>query len=324
MILIVTNKKDYTADYLILEMKKRGIDFVRLNTEEFPTEVELSLNITCENVEGKLIISNKIIELNEIQSIWYRRPVPSEPARQITDESAKAFIIAESWETFEGLWKILPCFWMSHPDKLRVAESKLYQLRVASSLGFIIPQTLVTNSPHAARHFYHSSSQSVIYKPQRHARVIRKEKASLIYTNIIKEDHFEYFENVRFAPVLLQPYIQKKLEIRATVVCEQVFAVELHSQEIPAARHDWRRVDASKLKHVPHRLPSKIARKCIHLVKYLELSFGAIDLILTPDGEYVFLEINPNGQWAWIQQMCPEVRIREAIINLLVSGGIGV
>ena len=98
-----------------------------------------------------------------------------------------------------------------------------------------------------------------------------------------------------------------------------MFTVEIHSQDVPDAQHDWRRVDATALRHTPYDLPSQVAQKCIALTRQLGLAFGAIDLILTPEGKYIFLEINPNGQWAWIEQMCPEIRISDALIDLLVS-----
>ena len=321
MILIVTNKTDYTADFLILGLKERGVGFFRFNTEEFPKTIELILDISNNNIEGQLKAHNRVIDLAEIQSVWYRRPVASDPSEKIQGEAEREYIITESRETLEGLWRILHGFWVSHPDNLRAAESKLYQLKVASDLGFAIPQTLVTNSPAVAEAFYRTHSNQIICKPQRQGQISRRENVSLIYTNMVEEQHTEHFSSVQFAPVLFQPYVPKAIEIRVTVVGLRVFAVELHSQEVEHARFDWRRVDASELHHQAHRLPLDIETKCISLVRTLGLSFGAIDLILTPESEYVFLEINPNGQWAWIQQLCPDIHIREALIDLLISGG---
>jgi glutathione synthase/RimK-type ligase-like ATP-grasp enzyme len=136
----------------------------------------------------------------------------------------------------------------------------------------------------------------------------------------VQSVHAERLADVRYAPSLFQPYIPKETEIRVTIVGSRVFAVELRSQEVLEAKDDWRRVDSKQIKHVPHYLPTELEQKCVELVEALDLSFGAIDLILTPSNEYVFLEINPNGQWAWIQQMCPEINIRDALIDLLEKG----
>lgn len=320
MILIVTNKRDYTADFLVLGMKRRDVEFLRLNTEDFPQRIQISLEIGNRRTSGVIRINRKTTPLENIHSIWYRRPLLSEPSESITDDATRKFVIVESRETLQGLWRTLSCVWVSHPDKIRVAESKLYQLQIASQIGFVIPQTLITNSPSNAQNFYEASLAQLIYKPQRHGQIERGEDVSLLYTSVISESHRDHFDSIALSPVLFQHYIPKRLELRVTVVGKCVFAVELHSQEIPEARHDWRKADTSYLKHVPCELPSDVEEKCILLVKTLGLAFGAIDLILTPEGEYVFLEINPNGQWAWIEQTCPEVRISDALIDLLTTG----
>ncbi len=101
-----------------------------------------------------------------------------------------------------------------------------------------------------------------------------------------------------------------------------VFAVEIHSQEDVDSQFDWRRGETARLRHELHVLPPAVEVQCVTLVRALGLAFGAIDLILTPDGEYVFLEINPNGQWAWIQQLRPEIPLRETLAEILINGDI--
>jgi glutathione synthase/RimK-type ligase-like ATP-grasp enzyme len=320
MILIVTNKADYTADFLILELNRRAIEFARLNTEDFPTSVGLSYTIEPTGVEGCLKLPNKILSLSKIKAVWYRRPVANIPHANVVDDVAREFVVTESQEALNGLWRFLPCFWVSHPDNLRVAESKPYQLVQAGKLGFNIPNTLVTNDSTVVGEFSEVHSGRLVYKPLRHSRLIRGEDVSLIYTNVLQPEHIQRLANVRYSPSLFQPYVTKEFELRVTVVGSSVFAVELHSQEMAEAKDDWRRVDSRQIKHLPHELPNDIKDKCVKLVETLGLAFGAIDLIFTPDKEYVFLEINPNGQWAWIQQMCPEIDIRGALIELLQGG----
>lgn len=322
MILVVTNETDYTADYLILELNKLGIEYVRFNTEDFPLNANIALNFGDKGFEGILKLQGKQISHHQIKSVWFRRPVNSTISPQIKDPAAEEFVINESRETLEGLWKNLSCFWVSEPTNLRIAESKPYQLKRAVELGLSIPETLITNSEQEARAFYEKHSKSIIYKPLYHSRINREDSLGLIYTNRVEAEQEKKFANVHFAPSLFQPYIQKKLEIRAIVVGEQVFSVELHSQDVPDAKYDWRRADASEIKHLPHCLPDAVNEKCISLVKSLGLVFGAIDLILTPNNKYIFLELNPNGQWAWIQQMCPEIQIKEALIRMLVKGNL--
>lgn len=321
MIVIVTNKVDYTADFVILKLKARGIDFVRLNTEDFPQSASFVLNISSRGIDGYLGVAGRSVDLAEIQSVWYRRPVASEPAPEIEDPAAKEFVVVESRESLEGLWRILPCFWVSRPDNIRLAESKIRQLQVASSLGFSIPDTLITNSPRSAFAFYRKR-RPLICKPQRRGHIVRQDSTSFIYTSLVDERHVKNIAKVSLAPTLFQPLIHKHVDIRVTVVGAQVFAVAIYSQEVEEACQDWRRVETRKLRHEPHELPKELERKCVSLVQELKLQFGAIDLILTPAEEYIFLEINPNGQWAWIEEVCPEMRIRKALIELLVGNGV--
>lgn len=319
MILIVTNKADYTADFLILELFERGIEFVRFNTEDFPTKCSIDLTVHSDGIGGAITCDGRRIETTDVLSVWYRRPVSSIPHADIADKVAREFVISESQETLSGFWKVINGFWVSHPERLARAESKILQLCEASRLGFEIPETLITNEPARVSEFYEKNQREIIYKPLCHSRFLRGDRLSLLYTNLVNVEQADQFDLVQFSPSLFQPNISKSVEIRATVVGRSVFSTELHSQDLDEARIDWRRVDSRKIKHIPHKLPVNLEQKCVSLVEQLGLAFGAIDLILTPSGDYVFLEINPNGQWAWVQQLCPELDIRGALIDLLLG-----
>ncbi len=320
MIIIVTNRQDHTADFLILELQKRQADYVRFNTEDFPQRVQVVWQIDDMGSGGYFSFPKARVDFKDVRSVWYRRPVPPIPSAEIDDPVAYEFALAESQASLDGIWRSLDCFWVSHPDNLRKAELKLYQLKVAAQVGFRLWPTILTNSPETARAFYHDQGGKVVYKPLRRGRLVRDETVGLIYTNPLGPPEVERLDRVVYAPSLLQRYVPKRVEIRVTVISNKVFAVEIHSQDCADSRHDWRRGDTARLRHEPHLLPPEVESKCAALVRALGLAFGAIDLILTPEGEYVFLEINPNGQWAWIQQLCPEIPLRETLADLLISG----
>jgi glutathione synthase/RimK-type ligase-like ATP-grasp enzyme len=319
MILIVTNRQDQTADYLIVELKKRGADFIRFNTEDYPRLVKISWGIGNNGVNGQFEFTKSIVKFEEITSIWFRRPVSPIPDSNIMDSEERAFVVDESRAAIEGIWRTLNCFWVSHPDALRRAEDKLLQLKLAHEIGFNIYPTLLTNAPQSVLEFYQSQSNDIIYKPLRHGRLERKERTGLIFTNRVKPEHILSIQRVNLSPSLFQRYVHKQVELRVTVIGEKVFTVEIHSQENVATVDDWRKVGSEKLLHELHELPTEIEMKCKLLVRKLDLEFGAIDMILTPEGKYVFLEINPNGQWAWIQQLCPAIPLRENLADLLIK-----
>jgi putative peptide maturation system protein len=123
---------------------------------------------------------------------------------------------------------------------------------------------------------------------------------------------------IRYCPVAIQPYVEKRIELRITVVGDRVFPVEIHSQWTNHTRRDWRRGDYHHARYAVHDLPRRLARRSIALVKRLGLTFGAIDMILTPDGRYVFLEVNPDGDWLWMERTTG-VPIGSAIADLLLA-----
>ncbi|HWN70612.1 MAG TPA: hypothetical protein VNM90_23390, partial [Haliangium sp.] len=103
------------------------------------------------------------------------------------------------------------------------------------------------------------------------------------------------------SPVLFQARVPKQVELRITVAGESVLAAEIHSQSTKRTQIDWRHYDQGHTPYRAHALPDEIRRACLALVARLGLRFGAIDMIVTPDDRYVFLEINPSGQWMWIE-----------------------
>jgi glutathione synthase/RimK-type ligase-like ATP-grasp enzyme len=111
-------------------------------------------------------------------------------------------------------------------------------------------------------------------------------------------------ETVPLCPHLLQSEIDKRFDVRVTVVGSKHFACRIYSQDYSETEVDFRRSSATgrRLRHEIISLPDAVAKACTTLVEMLGLRFGAIDLVEDDDG-FVFLEINPNGQWAWIEQV---------------------
>ena len=219
--------------------------------------------------------------------------------------------------------QILQTFWFGDPEAIRVANRKPYQLMLAKELGFSIPQTLVTNSPDAAKQFAESLDSDIAIKPMWAAGIVMEEegveRGVSIYTKrLSKAEFLGNLPSVKNCPLILQSYVEKDFELRITVVGEKVFACAIRSQASEKTKEDWRRYDLPNTPHSEFELPSEVRQKCIDLVKRLGLSFGCIDMIVTPKGEYIFLEINPNGQWLWIEHLTG-MPISQAIADLLTD-----
>ena len=156
--------------------------------------------------------------------------------------------------------------------------------------------------------------KEVIIKPITHAKISNGKNSTFIYTSRIDQKLIDNLSEFDLTPCIYQKNIHKDYEIRVTVVGENVFPSAVYSQSDKETLQDWRR---KKLAFFKVDIPDAISSMCVNLVKEMNLSFGAIDLIKTVNGEYVFLEINPNGQWAWIENQTG-MPIANSLIDYLV------
>lgn len=306
MILIITHKEDFTADFVIEKLNNQDILYYRLNCEELDT-----INYSYGTENGfQFIIDNN----HKITSVWFRRT--KLPELNITDESERLYVLGEYDALLQNLYAVLKDkVWMSYPNNVYEAENKLYQIKLAKEIGFQIPETLVTNSHTDLREFYVKHKENIIVKPLHQGRIKYDQKVKTIFTNKIESSLINRMEEFDLTPSIYQEYIEKEYEIRVTVVGDKIFAAKVNSQEIEDTKIDWRKKKSSFKSYV---LPTQISEKCLDLTKRLNLKFGAIDMIRKPNGEYVFLEINPNGQWVWLETEAG-LKISDEIINLLVQ-----
>jgi glutathione synthase/RimK-type ligase-like ATP-grasp enzyme len=189
--------------------------------------------------------------------------------------------------------------WMNSPDAVWKSEFKPYQLQVTRDVGLRIPKTIISNDPVAIRHAYDEFEQMVV-KPSRSGHFRQGDEEYSIYTSLVKPTDIAFVEESRWTPSIYQELVPKRYDIRVTCVGDELFPAAIHSQDDPASEVDWRRTDDPNLCHSHIDLPENIASKLRLLMRRLNLQFGCIDLVLTPAGEYVFLEINPSGQWLWL------------------------
>jgi glutathione synthase/RimK-type ligase-like ATP-grasp enzyme len=320
MILIVTNKDDSHVDFVLPEIEKLGEIVCRLNTEDFPKNIEVTLTPIDEQCFGAITTPAGEFNLSSIRSVWYRRPLPPDIDLGITQEQYRVFAKNEIRSVLNGIFLYLDCLWVSRPESIRLAENKIFQLRVAKSHGFNIPLTLITSNPVEAKLFCQRLKGGVVVKALS-GTVIRgvDGQKELVYTHLVKGNDLAFIDTVSVCPILLQEYVSKAVELRITVIGEQVFAASINSQENEHSKVDWRKgIDSGVLRYTACNIPNSVERACINLVKSLHLQFGAIDMIKTPEDNYVFLEINPNGQWAWIE-LATGLPIRAALVDLLLS-----
>ena len=313
MILIITNKEDYTADYLILELQRRGVKYWRFNTEDFPNEIQIDIGINDNLSSGKFFSPKGEFYFSSISSIWYRRPKKPAISRNVTKKSQE-FISVESKEYLNGIWEILlPKFWVSHPNNIYRAENKIFQLNFAHRLGFVIPPTIISNNSIITEAFLNAHKKA-IFKPLGYSRFIENHEEKLIFTNPISNKHKKDIDLINICPSLIQKQITKVFDVRVTIIGRAVFAVKIISK---GHFIDWRKENDSNIRYEKYKLPRKLEVLCLQMTDMLGLQFNTLDFVISEDGEHYFLEINPNGQWAWLQQFCPDLPLRESLAELL-------
>jgi glutathione synthase/RimK-type ligase-like ATP-grasp enzyme len=206
--------------------------------------------------------------------------------------------------------------WLNSPVAILEAENKPKQLALACKLGFEVPETIITNKASTARKFVGDGRS--IAKPLATALIEADGREQIIFTSHIEASHLDSDASIEAAPIIFQRQIIKQCDLRVTVVGSKVFAAEIHSQDHEETIVDWRKGSRPDLPHKIHGLPTSVAEKCVSLTRQFGLGFSAIDLVLDKLGNYWFLEINPNGQWAWIENRVG-LPIAEAIADELES-----
>lgn len=305
MILIITHKEDFTVDFVIDKLNEKNINYYRLNCEDIEAK-----GYTIEFGKSTQWEINK---KKSFTSVWFRRT--KLPSLNTLSKDKQLYLLADYDTLLSNLFHLIDAKkWMSHPKYVYEAENKLLQLKLATNLGFQIPDTLVTSNKSNLKDFAKKYLNDIIIKPINNGRILDSESFKNIFTNKLKKEHLENLNDFDLTPTIFQERIEKEYELRVTVVGTYVFSAKVNSQSNEETKIDWRK---EKLKFTKYNLPSEVEKKCINLLSHLNLSFGAIDLIKSKNGEYIFLEINPNGQWAWIE-FDTGLPISNAIINYLL------
>lgn len=318
-IVIITNKNDITSDFIVRKLQEKKVNFYRLNTEEIGKSINIQLDFTNNSFLIHDTILNCTVNLLDIRSVYFRRPEVNVESDGLTIGEIN-FLKSEILFTLEGIYRILDnAYWLNNVHDIRKAENKIHQMRLAKSIGFTLPNSFIGNVPEHAFKFYQNNNHKCIIKPIKVGLVQSDKEEGLIFTNEVELTD-ENKNRIKHFPVYLQEKIVKKGDVRVTVVGNQFFAAFIDSQVSNESMVDWRKC-THPLDHQEISLPDDIITKCLLLMEELNLHFGAIDFILTKPGGFVFLEINPNGQWAWIETRL-KYKISETITAILIEESI--
>lgn len=292
-VLILTHPFDPTADYVVEALHRIGTPVFRCDVGDFPQRLTMAASIGSEPT-GWLRLEARELRLENVRCAYYRRPTffdfpegMSGPERKWANREARA--------GFGGVLSVLPR-WLNHPHRIAYSEYKPVQLTHAIACGLDIPATLITNDPDEAARFT-DATRRVVYKPVSASTIAEDSRHRVIFTT--KLDATVDFDSAAHTAHLFQEWIPKQYEVRLTVVDDDFFPVRIDAHSEDSAI-DWR-TDFASLTYSETSLPEPVRSAVGRFMRVLGLRFGAFDFIVTADDRWVFLEVNPNGQWAWIE-----------------------
>ncbi|MFF4738760.1 ATP-grasp ribosomal peptide maturase [Streptomyces sp. NPDC001262] len=315
-VLVIAARDDWPTDRVVKVLAERGAEVFRMDTAEFPQQLTLAGRIDARRGwAGGLATPHRTVDLADIDAVYYRTPNMFRLPEAMSEPERK-FAAAQARSGLGGVLSALDCRWVSHPAAMSRAEYKPIQLAAARECGLTIPPTLITNNPDAVRAFAGDIPGPLICKPVASPVFIEADELKIVYTRKLTEQDLDDLCGIDTTAHLFQAWIDKAYEVRLTVAGDQLLAAEVHAGS--AKGHvDWRS-DYRSLTYRPTRTPGDIAEAVRRLMSRLGLRFAACDFIVSPTGEWTFLEANPCGQWDWIQH-ATGLPIAEAIADELLG-----
>lgn len=294
MLLVVTNSEDATADYFCRRLRRAQLPYVRLDSDADVGR----LRVTYDARGARLRIRGRWYAPNDFSNVWLRRPHPIAPTAG-RDAAERQHVAAEWGEALEGFLAHIPIRqWINHPTANVLASHKLEQLTRAQRLGLALPRTLVTQDPELLRAFWRSA-EGIIAKPLASGYLERDDGRgdTLIYTSEVEQRHLRNAESVRACPTLFQVRIEKCYDVRMCVIDREILTVAMHRSDRAL---DVRRDNMEGVAYHPAAPPARTTHAARRLVSSYGLRFAALDFVVDSAGTWYFLELNPNGQWAWL------------------------
>ena len=253
--------------------------------------------------------------------VWIRRVGRSPGVPAGLDERDRLLCQRESERFFLGLLHaVAPDAWWVNPldSYIRSRNNKLRQLMVAKACGLKVPETLASNNPSHIREFCRS-----------HGKVIAKPFFPHLWNGAGGRSH-EYLSSMvsveqlgdprvlQASPLIYQRFVDKAFELRVTVFGRACVAAKLHTASDPDLLVDWRHPSKNPVVE-PFELPDGLRESCVRVMHALGLVHGSFDIIVRPDGEFVFLEVNEAGQCLWLEEDCPDLPILSGLVGLLLE-----
>ncbi|MFN0245031.1 MAG: MvdC/MvdD family ATP grasp protein [Planctomycetota bacterium] len=318
-VLILTHSADeFVVERVASAVSKRGARALRFDTDLFPSEVRLSSRFDGAQETATLHSHEFELSLDLVRAVWARKvwlPKLSEGL----DARVREGCVRESAAALRSFLSALDerrVRWVNGVQQTMAGEDKLRQLRVASKLGLRTPRTLVSNDPEAVRAF-RADIGPMIAKMLTPLSISMGGSAFFMHTNLVRDEDLEQLDGLRMSPMVFQEHVEKRCELRIACVGDRAFVGRIDASRSEKGQVDWRRSRPDEVDWTRGEIPSDVAEKLAALLRELDLVYGAVDVIVTPEGEHVFLEINPSGEWGMLERDL-DLPIADAIASELM------
>ncbi|WP_437325023.1 MvdC family ATP-grasp ribosomal peptide maturase [Sorangium sp. So ce381] len=304
VLLVSHSQDDFGIGRVAEALRRRGARPIRLDVDRFPRDITLSTALGPGGVRRRLEDAGAEIGGDEISAVWLRRLWAPSLGEGIP-EAYRGACVRESMAALAGWLRGLPARrWINEPEAEERAQDKLRQLAAAASVGLRIPETVVTNDPAEVRAFFARLGGCVVAKMLTPFSTSLAGGAPFVFTHAVAEADLDALSGLRQSPMIFQERIPKARELRVACVDGRCFPGALDATRYESIAVDWRHPDVSEvgIGWEPDALPRDVEAQLGALLRALGLVFGAVDLIRTPDGEHVFLEVNPAGEWGMLER----------------------
>lgn len=303
VVLILTHSGDFfTVDRVEEALLGRGARVFRLNTDLFPLEIKLAARLTPDGLGHIIRDRDARLDASEVRAVWARKIWTPKMDESLAPKFHEMCIRESSAMLYGFLDYFHQARWINNPQRSLDAENKLRQLRLATAVGLIIPRTLVTNDPEQARAFFNELGGKMVAKLLRPLSVSMGTAPLFVYTSDVREEDLSEAEMLRHSPMVFQERIAKAIELRVAYVDGNCFVGGIEAGRSLRGQTDWRLSGPDECPWIRAEIPKDIETRLRTLMQKLGLVYGAIDLIRTPDGEHIFLEVNPGGEWGMLER----------------------
>ena len=267
-------------------------------------------------------------DLSPVRAVWMRRVFLTAQHFDFSDvhEDDLRNVQQEVGAFIPGFWYALTSMlgdqvqWLNGFAESRAAQNKLLQLQIAQAVGFSLPATLMSNEPAQIRQFCSAHGGKIIVKSFKPKRWQLADGMRILPTTLIHSSDLQDDAPLQLCPAIYQNYINKQFELRVLVLGDELIAVKLDSQAHAHSQIDWRAdADHGKMQAEPYTLDDATAAMIRRFMRAIKLQMASIDLIMTPEGGIVFLEVNEQGQFLFLEDMCPQLPVLAAVCNFLTS-----